>query len=160
MDAYILSVCGAVIISSLVTILLPDGKTGKFINGVLKLFCLLVILVPLFVFFKNGSFDTAGSAAEGEISLDEEFIGGFYDEFANEEARAVEKKIEEELSVTVTAQIEWDFVDYAYEVSKVKIKIENFGMYGKDEHILVISKIEESVCALLNVRAEAVEIYE
>ena len=63
-------------------------------------------------------------------------------------------------SVTVTAQIEWDFVDYAYEVSKVKIKIENFGMYGKDEHILVISKIEESVCALLNVRAEAVEIYE
>lgn len=160
MDAYILSVCGAVIISSLVTILLPDGKTGKFINGVLKLFCLLVILVPLFVFFKNGSFETAGSAAEGEISLDEEFIGDFYDEFANEEARAVEKKIKEELSVTVTAQIEWDFVDYAYEVSKVKIKIENFGMYGKDEHILVISKIEESVCALLNVRAEAVEIYE
>ena len=160
MDAYILSVCGAVIISSLVTILLPDGKTGKFINGVLKLFCLLVILVPLFVFFKNGSCETAGSAAEGEISLDEEFIGDFYDEFANEEARAVEKKIEEELSVTVTAQIEWDFVDYAYEVSKVKIKIENFGMYGKDEHILVISKIEESVCALLNVRAEAVEIYE
>ena len=34
MKTYILGVCGAVILSALIFLLLPDGKLGKFIGGV------------------------------------------------------------------------------------------------------------------------------
>ena len=45
MRAYILGVCGAVIISALLFLLLPGGKLGKFIGGILKLFCVAVMLI-------------------------------------------------------------------------------------------------------------------
>lgn len=164
MEKYILGVCGAVIISALVSILLPDGKTGKFINGILKLFCLLVMLLPLFSLVKEyasgGAGETGQSEASADISLDEDFISVFGEKKAEAQERSLQERIGQEYSVTVTVQIGWDFVDYAYTVSNVKIKIENFGMYGNDEHILVISKIRSRVSGLLNLSEEAVEVYE
>ena len=159
MKAYILSVCGAVIISALVVILLPDGKTGKFINGILKLFCLLVMLVPLFGFIRDFRIEQRGEVAS-EIALDENFIDHFYGEIAAEEEAMLKKRLEKEYSVTLSVQIGWEFVEYAYNISNVSIKIENFGMYGEDEHILVISEIRNRASEILQTDTEVISVYE
>ena len=159
MNAYILGVCGAVIISALAAILLPEGKTGKFINGILKLFCLLVMLIPLFAFLRDYRVPDSGDTAS-DIVLDEGFIDYFYGQMAEEEAAALDEKLEEESEAAPDVRTEWNIVEYAYEVSKVTIEIENFGMYGDDEHILVISEIEARAAEWMNVSSEAVEVYE
>lgn len=150
MQAYIWAVCGAVIISALAAILLPEGKIGKFINGILKLFCLAVMLTPLFGLFGqfNGDFlPDGGDSSQSE--LDDSFIEYMFGRRAEEEADALEDLLEEEFAVGVSTEILWDYAEYAYNVTEVNIKIENFGMYGNDEHILVIGRIESRTQELL-----------
>ena len=115
MKAYILSVCGAVIVSSLVAILLPEGRTGKFINGILKLFCLLVMLIPFFSFVRGFEFSGSGESAS-EIELDDAFMDSFYNARAEQEEAMLRSRLEEEYSLTLSVQIEWDIVEYEYKI--------------------------------------------
>ena len=108
MEGYILAVCGAVILSALVTILLPEGKTGKFINGMLRVFS----------------------------------------EQALAQAEALEKSLSEDPGISVSAEILWECVEYAYTVREVRIEIENFGIYGEDEHIFVIEQVRSRISEL------------
>ena len=159
MKAYILSVCGAVIISSLAVILLPEGRMGKFINGILKLFCLLIMLIPLFSLLRDFSMPDQDENTSG-IVLDENFIDYFYSQQASQEEEWLAELMKEEFSVSADVQIEWDSVEYAYERSKVNVKIENFGMHGDDEHILIISEIKARIAEVLQISSEVIEVYE
>ena len=134
MQAYIWAVCGAVIISALASILLPEGKTGKFINGILKLFCLSVMLTPLFAILAAGELPQGGNGSG--------FIEYMFGRRPEADAEALDTAIESEFSIAVSAEILWDYAEYAYNVTDVNIKIENFGMYGDDEHILIIGRVE------------------
>ena len=72
----------------------------------------------------------------------------------------LKKRLEEEYSVTLSVQIGWEFVEYAYNISNVSVKIENFGMYGEDEHILVISEIRNRASEILQTDTEVISVYE
>ena len=149
MDAYILAVCGAVILSALVTIVLPEGKTGKFIGGILRLFCLLVMLTPLLALLQTGgSGDVFAEETGAEIAPDDSFVAYMFGRRADEEERAVRERLSEEFGVRSAVQIGWKSVEYAYTVSKVEIAIEDFGIYGEDEHIFVIEQVRSRVSEL------------
>ena len=47
MSAYLLSIIGIVLLTAILSAVLPDGKTVKFIKGIAKLCCLAVILPPV-----------------------------------------------------------------------------------------------------------------
>ena len=150
MQAYIWAVCGAVIISALAAILLPEGKIGKFINGILKLFCLAVMIAPLFALveqFMGNPPQEGGESAEAE--LDDDFIEYMFARRAEEEAKALDELLEEEFKIAVSTEILWDYAEYAYNVTEVSIKIENFGMYGNDEHIIIIGRVESRTRELI-----------
>lgn len=148
MKAYILAVCGAALISALVTILLPEGRTGKFINGILKLFCLLVMLVPLLFLFTDFEGALPGTGGEAEMEYDEEFIEYMFARRAEEDEKAIEGYLEEEFTVTADAQVSWKNVEYAYTVSEVEVTIEDFGIYTGGEHIFIIEQIAERISEL------------
>ncbi len=159
MQAYILSVCGAVILSALVAILLPERKLGKFIQGILRLFCLFVVTMPLFSFvvsWKDGNVKLPETDAQ-ETALDEEFISYVFSRRAEEEEAAWCEYVSEEFGVRASAEVLWDFVDYAYKVTQVKIKIEDFGIYEEDEHIFVIEQIREHISGMISAE---VDVYE
>lgn len=143
MKEYILAVCGSVVISALITLLLPEGKMGKFIGGILKLFCLLVMLMPLFQMFEkyrpwDGEVETSG-----ECEPDENFLMQAFKLQAEMREREIEEEIAKEFSVDVDAELLWEYADYACNVTEIKIKIEDFGIYEENEHIFVIQQIEK-----------------
>lgn len=143
MQTYILGVCGAVIISALVTILMPEGKTGKFIGGILKLFCVAVMLLPVPSLLRE--IGVIGSAPAAEVPLDEAFIEEVFSRRAAQQEEDLEALIAEEIGVTVSASIGWASEEYAYTVDRVDVKIEDFGIYGADRHIFVIEQVGERV---------------
>ena len=153
MSEYIWAVSGAAIISALAAILLPEGRIGKFIKGILKLFCLAVMLTPLFSVaeqFLNGDLGAVAGGGDSSVSeLDEQFIDAVFDSRAKEQAKEIDALLEDEFSVAVSAEVVWESVEYAYRVTDVNIKIENFGMYGSDEHIFIIGQIKDRVQELL-----------
>ena len=44
--------------------------------------------------------------------------------------------------VTVCAEVGWEAEGYAYRVTDVSVRIEDFGIYGEERHIFVIEQIE------------------
>ncbi len=158
MEKYVLAVCGAVILSALVTILLPEGKIGKFVNGMLKVFCVFVMLVPLYNLFADFSLPAAGESSS-EIELDGQFIDAVYSARAEQQAKALEETLAEEQGVQIAAEISWKCVEYAYEIEQVRVKIEDFGIYGEDEHIFVIEQVESRITELVGDKPEVI-VYE
>lgn len=157
MEGYILAVCGAVILSALVTILLPEGKTGKFINGMLRVFCVAVMLVPLCGLFEKFGAPSLPEGGSEEVALDESFMERVFSEQALAQAEALETSLSEDPGISVSAEILWECVEYAYTVREVRIEIENFGIYGEDEHIFVIEQVKNTVFAMYG---EEVVVYE
>ena len=145
MKAYILAVCGAALISALVTVLLPEGKTGKFINGILKLFCLLVMLVPLLALFTGGEGALPSLSGQGTMEYDDAFIEKMFARRAEAEAASLESYIDEEFSVTADVRVGWENVEYEYTVSEVLVTVEDFGIYADGEHIFIIEQIAEDL---------------
>ena len=80
--------------------------------------------------------------------MDDEFIDYMFSKRAEEEATQLEEQIDEEFEIVVNIQIEWEYAEYAYNVTKVTVKIENFGIYGDDEHINVIEQVKEYVAGI------------
>lgn len=148
MREYIWAVCGAVILSALAAILMPEGKIGKFLSGILKLFCMCVMLTPLFGLF-GGFTEKLPGGEDGQAALDEEFIEYMFGRRAEESEAELEELLGEEFAVAVSAEILWNCDEYSYNVTGVNIKIENFGMYGDDEHIFIIGRIADRTQELL-----------
>lgn len=159
MREYVLGVCGAVLISALVTLLLPEGKTGKFIHGILKLFCLVVILVPLLAFFKNFSLSSGGST-ESSMTLDENFIEYAAQERAESDGKALKSELEQIYKVVVKVRVVWEIDENIYIITGVEIKIEDFGIYENDEHIIIIDQIAEYVRTKTGLDKTVVKVYE
>lgn len=101
MSAYILSICGAVILSALVTIIMPEGKIGKFINGVLKILCVFIMLVPLVNWVSDLKFEGKGEGNETEVSLDEDYLDYFFGKQAESFSEELKKIVEKEFSIKV-----------------------------------------------------------
>ena len=142
MSAYILSVCGAVVLSSLVTIILPEGKIGKFINGILKIFCVFVMLVPLVNWVSDLRFNPPENSANSSVSLDEDYLHYFYEKQSEAVSIDIQKSVEKKFNIEVNVVTEWKKEEYVFSIRKVRVKIKNFGMYGNDEHIIVVEQIK------------------
>lgn len=66
MKAYLLSIAGIVLISAIVTVICPGGKTGNFVRGAVRLFILVVMLSPLAGWLQKGTPQLGEQAAIAE----------------------------------------------------------------------------------------------
>ncbi len=149
MDTYILSVCGAVILSAVAAILLPEGRMGKFIGGIVKIFCLLIIVLPL-PSMLEGILPSEGedSNVSTEMPLDETFLQKMFSLQMERQEKLICERLEGEFEIVVSARILWELVDCECKIKQIEISIEDFGIYGKDEHIFVIEQVKNTVFAM------------
>ena len=79
MSVYVLSVIGTVLLCSILTSILPTGKTNSVIKGIAKLVCVISIVMPVLIFFQSGKWSMNQNIfqkefAESIIKTDEAFI--------------------------------------------------------------------------------------
>lgn len=143
MKEYILAVCGAVVLSALLLLLLPEGKTGKFIGGILKLFCLLVMMIPLFDWISDFAPKKEPIESTQTIVPDDEFLEYAFALQAEARAREIEKVLTEKFGVDTQAQVKWIHDEYACKVTKISVKIENFGINPPQDHIHILEQVKK-----------------
>ena len=158
MQGYILAVCGAVILSALITILMPEGKIGKFINGILKLFCVAVMLLPLPSALQKIGAIGMPEGTEASLPLDTEFIEAMFESRAREQQNKIQTELEEEYEITVDIQVLWERNAYEYVVPQVKVKIVDFGINGEDRHIFVIEQVRKRVSEWFGNKTEVIVV--
>ena len=132
LDGYLLAIIGTVLLCSVLTAIVPEGKTTGVIKGVTRLACLLAIISPIPYFLqKENIFDklhgenTQNATAffsENVIQTDERFIK-YYSEMRIREAEsALVAEIKEKFEVNASVEIAWDFEgEGAYDTDKIRI---------------------------------------
>lgn len=114
MSAYLLGIVGIVLLSSILSVVLPGGKTVKFIKGITKLCCLAVILAPVLGFFKkavsgDGKINFPFFSSQTVIETDDAFIDYCSTKRIENAERELEKKLKETFSADVEVTLLWEY---------------------------------------------------
>ena len=115
MNEYLLSIVGVILLSAMLTAILPDGKTSGLIKSVMRMACILAIISPILAFFRSGSL-VVGAEKKSDINsenavieMDAEFIH-YYSEMRISEAESVLKsEIFERFQVDCNVTLHWQF---------------------------------------------------
>lgn len=141
MKAYVLSIAGVVLLSAVLSIVVPSGKMGKFIKGGMKLAVLLVLVSPFVTFFIKGEFPIFSDDTD-KIVVDAGYLSASRSLMARSDERQIDALLREEFGVEGQTTVFYSEEDVAAR-KKITVKIRDFGIYGEDEHINIMSKIEE-----------------
>ncbi len=140
MKEYILSVAGIVLLSAVITVILPSGKMGKFIKGAMKLFTLVVLVSP---FVKN--FDKSATLySEATVPMDGEYLSYCAATLAKADEKAIAQELSQTFSVAAEVEVERR-AETKFPLEKISVKITDFGIIGQDEHIHIMNLIQENV---------------
>ena len=92
-----------------------------------------------------------------EMPLDETFLNKMFTLHMERQEQLIDERLEGEYGIVVSSQIVWELVGYECKIKQIEIGIEDFGIYGKDEHIFVIEQVKNTVFAMYG---EEVVVYE
>lgn len=143
MSAYLLKIVGIVLISSVLTAILPNGKTNGVIKGMAKLLCLVVIVSPIMQALRTfPSTDGEGQEnyfSQSVIKADESFIQYYSETRISEAERALEKQINEQFNVDSKVALEWESMENAgaikLKITKIYVQIKSDVEVEKREQI-------------------------
>lgn len=140
MTEYILSIVGVVLLSSLISLIAPDGKMGHFLKGATKLVTLFVMLAPLgrFVAGEEQMFSVA------DLKTDQAYMAYCADELAIRDETNIVLWLSKTYGVTGEANVERN-PDTTFSYQKIAVTITDFGIYAQDEHIHISEQIEDAL---------------
>ena len=118
MSGYLFGLIGTILLSTILTALLPEGKTTGIIKGITRLACLVVILAPIPKFLQNedvfGEFleknaeNLAENPSQNVIATDVEYIEYFRELRIRVNETALERELEDKFSVQAQVQFNWE----------------------------------------------------
>lgn len=132
MNGYLLSIIGTVLLCSIITAIIPSGKTAGTVKGIAKLVCVLAIIAPILRFFKTGELVWTNSDGEGEnfsksvIEIDQSFIQYYSESRVEEAEKMLEALVAEDFGVQTTISIKWELeaetVASRYDWERIRIQ--------------------------------------
>jgi len=142
MKAYLLAVSGAILLSALLTLLLPGGKLSMTLKSIVKIFVLSVVLLPITDFLKDKKMDFSSE----KISVDSSYLTSCIDmiECTDEEEIASYLSDTYGLRANVDAERE---AEGAFPLKKITVNIVVSVINDADEHIHIIDQVKEALCS-------------
>lgn len=129
MKEYLLCIIGVVLLSALITMFLPEGKTSVTIKNVAKLLCLLCILSPIPGVLKGLQGGISTTQKEGEndletfvIDTDESFIKYYSQMRVQNAERLLESEILEKYGVKCKVEMSWEWDEKSHDTDGIKIQ--------------------------------------
>lgn len=160
MSEWIIKTVSIVILTAVISLILPEGGIGKQIKGVFSLITLFVLIQPVFDFFSTGEFSFE-DYVNTEIVYQENYLN-----FITEDKKSVyEKNCLEILKNNgigeATVVIEFEENDfYKIFAKKIQIKISNKVILDENEHKNSIDKTIKEISEYLKIEEKDIVIYE
>lgn len=150
MKAWLISVTAVCLLLILMELLLSEGKTKKFIQGILRLAMVIVLLSPVTALVKGNT---------TEINITEETKEtATYDGLSDYIKRKAENEIEKRLN-EMGGRCEAEILVGNGEIRFVEITVKENGINAKGENIYTNEKIIECVTDTVAVDKEKVLVY-
>ena len=153
LDGYLLCIIATTLLASILTAILPEGKTTGVVKGVTKLVCLLSILSPIPQFLQKQSFfdlfkeentqKTWEDFSQSVIPTDESFIKYF----SNMRIRVFEEElstaIQSKFGVICAVKLDGELDEKTAEIKVKKVVITSFSSLADEEKQAIKRYLEE-----------------
>ena len=143
LDGYLLSIIGTVLLCSIITAIVPEGKTSTIIKGITRLVCLLVIISPIPYFLNRESiFDITneentktanGFFPQTVIQTDDAFIQYYSEMKIRETEGLLEREVKELFDVSANVTLNWVFDGEKKNFNTDKIRLIKIVVQTKQE---------------------------
>lgn len=160
MKNWIISLGTIIILSSLITIILPEGKLNKFIKCYLSLIIMIVIIQPITsIKSLNFSFENVFQGNQIELQYDYlEYVANI----------RINNYIDNCKKIAKDVGVDGLIVEIMYEIDEnneiifnnVLLNFKNSVIISDKEHIDIIEEVKTSICKYLDVEQNKVVIYE
>ncbi len=160
MKNWIISLGTIIILSSLITIILPEGKLNKFIKCYLSLIIMIVIIQPI-TSIKSLNFSFENVFQENQIELQYDYL----EYVANVR---INNYIDNCKKIAKDVGVDGLIVEIMYEIDEnneiilnnILLNFKNSVIISDKEHIDIIEEVKTSICKYLDVEQNKVVIYE
>lgn len=148
MKEWILSVGLTIILITVISLLLPEGRMGKFISSLFPLILLLVIIKPL-LYVDFNDINVSQLQIENKIDVQNEYILKTSKRKANNYEKICENVLKNNNYENATVKIDFDIIKEKFLIKKVKINLKNAVFIDKNKHIDITKITEEISLSLL-----------
>lgn len=153
MSGYILAVAGAVLLSAALTAILPSGKMGEFIKGMLHLVMLAVIVAPLISLMTEQKF----ALPAGSVGTDAGYLAACARLLSEEDENNISAYVEQEFSLSSEVKAERE-PTASFPLRKITVKVYGGGISGQEAHINMAERIREALSRKFGEAGTEVEV--
>ena len=160
MKEWIISIGATIIITSVASMILPQGKMGAYVKAIFSFLLVLVILKPLMI-VNLDEYTIENYLSTNTIEYQIEYLNFVinkriieHEEKCNE---IIEKAGVKEAKTTINYAVN---VNFDIVINKVEINMEKAVFISEKEHINIIEEIKTALSNYLSVEYEKVIIYE
>ena len=153
MTKWIFSIVGIVFISVLIDIIIPSGKTNKFIKGIFSVFILFVFLSPLKSIVKKvGNI----SVEKNEIGLDENFLAEINISKNQSNVSLILNRLKTRGIEGVNVIICNNIYNFEYNIEKVLVDTTNIVLSQDITHINKYEVITNTILEIVNIEKDKI----
>ncbi|MBQ8197621.1 MAG: hypothetical protein IJZ73_06150 [Clostridia bacterium] len=157
---WVITICAVVLLTTIITILVPNGRTSFVIKGVFSLLTTLIIISPICHVVNNG-FSFNDFTLENPIEIQYDFVDYIGTKRAEEYKNGCEK-ILVELGVT-KAEIEINYLideNYNFSIKNAIVNLKSAVINSNSAHIDIIKDVKKSLSRYLSITESEVDVYE
>ncbi len=154
MKSWILSISAVIVLTSVLSFVIPDGKMKKPIESVFSLLTIIAIISPLFrIDFSNFSF--FGEEGGEQIYYQESFLDYVSAKIKQENINECNFILEELGIKNCKIDIAYSSTDN-YKITTIRINLVNSVIISQNEHIDIIAKAKDDISKYFQIEKEMV----
>ena len=158
-SAWLLSIAGIILISVIVEIIMPEGQTNKYIKGILALFTVFVIVLPL-PGLNLGSINFNNWFNGGAGAVDDNFIKNVNQQKIAQYEEIIESTLNDNGYQGVAVTIDADPAQTNMQITGVEVNLSLLVLTSDQLNINKYDKITAIICGMINVKKEQIMFYD
>jgi len=155
-----LSICGVVILSTAVEILMPNGTVNKYIKSVLAIICMYVIISPIPKFISSGNTFSDIFFNSDQTGINYSFVQYINEKKVAQEEQDLESYLNDQGYSNVTIEIEASYVEDQIDILFVKANIKNLVIISDNKNINSNDELISLISKYMDVVKEKVLLYD
>jgi stage III sporulation protein AF len=159
MKSVILSVGCLVLLLSIISMILPNGKASIYVKSIFSVFILLAILKPI-IETKEAGLNFDYSTEKNEVFLQEDYLSYVFEKRKDNIQENCSKILKNNGITGANITIIYEIKNMTFNVTKIEINLENAVINSDKEHIFVIEESKKNIAEYLYIRDAQIYIYE
>ncbi len=160
MKDWITSITSIIMITTIFSLIMPEGRMGKYIKAMFSILIIFLIVQPI-IQLKNDQTSFTQIISENKMELQTNYIDYMTQKKVSTYQVECIKKIEEKGVKNADVSIKYQLLENGdFNIVLVQINLENSVIISNKEHIDILEEITFSVANFLMINEDLVTIYE